>query len=77
LVAEDDKTDLLALYDACTEADLDEVDIYVDKPDPLIFGMFEKARQQVEGRGRRSWKRCVCDSSSRFDGQSYERRRSR
>ena len=36
-----DEACLLELYEACSEADLDDAEIYVDDPDPVIFGLFD------------------------------------
>jgi RimJ/RimL family protein N-acetyltransferase len=35
---------LRAFYAACSEEDLDEAEIYVDEPDPVIFGVFMDGR---------------------------------
>jgi GNAT superfamily N-acetyltransferase len=51
---ERDHARLLGLYDACTEEDLDAAEIYVDDPDPVILGMFDK-EQLVAYASHRYW----------------------
>jgi GNAT superfamily N-acetyltransferase len=51
---ERDSAHLLGLYDACTEEDLDAAEIYVDEPDPVILGMFDKG-QLVAYASHRYW----------------------
>ncbi|MGD2148031.1 MAG: GNAT family N-acetyltransferase [Anaerolineae bacterium] len=48
------------LYDACSEIDLDEAEIYVDKPDPVIFGLFDGSLL-VAYASHRYWGRIIAD----------------
>ena len=57
---ENDNTYLRSLYDACTEEDLDEAEIYVDDPDPVIYGMFAK-EQLVTYASHRYWDEIIAD----------------
>ncbi len=60
LYPENDNTYLLGLYDACTEEDLDEAEIYVDDPDPVIYGMFDE-EQLVAYASHRYWDEIIAD----------------
>ena len=51
---------LLALYDACSEVDLDEAEIYVDEPDSVIFGLFDDGAL-VAYAGHRYWGEAIAD----------------
>ena len=57
---ENDISHLHSLYDACTEEDLDAADIYVDDPDPVIYGLFEKERL-VAYASFRYWDEIIAD----------------
>jgi GNAT superfamily N-acetyltransferase len=57
---ERDNTRLLGLYEACTEEDLDAAEIYVDEPDPVIFGMFDN-EQLVAYASHRYWDEIIAD----------------
>jgi len=51
---------LLDLYDACTEADLDEAEVYVDEPDSVIFGLFDEGLLAAYA-GHRYWGETIAD----------------
>ena len=51
---------LIDLYDACTEADLDEAEIYVDEPDSVIFGLFDEGLLAAYA-GHRYWGETIAD----------------
>ncbi len=51
---------LQALYAASTEEDLDEAEIYVDKPDPVIFGTFIDGKM-VAYSSHRIWGENIAD----------------
>jgi GNAT superfamily N-acetyltransferase len=57
---EDDNAHLLGLYDKCTEEDLDAAMIYVDDPDPVIFGLFHKG-QLAAYASHRYWGEIIAD----------------
>jgi GNAT superfamily N-acetyltransferase len=57
---ENDKAHLLSLYGACSEEDLDAAMIYVDEPDPVIYGMFHKGRL-VAYASHRYWGEIIAD----------------
>jgi GNAT superfamily N-acetyltransferase len=56
----EDDAHLHDLYDACSEIDLDEAEIYVDKPDPVIFGLFDGALL-VAYASHRYWGKIIAD----------------
>jgi GNAT superfamily N-acetyltransferase len=58
--AENDRPALLALYEACTEADLDAAEVRIEEPDSVIFGAFEGA-QLVAYAGHRYWDEVIAD----------------
>ncbi len=58
--AENDKHSLLALYEACPEADLEAAEISLEEPDPVIFGIFE-GTQLVAYAGHRYWDEVIAD----------------
>jgi GNAT superfamily N-acetyltransferase len=58
--AENDKHSLLALYEACTEADLDAAEVSLEEPDAVIFGIFE-GTQLVAYAGHRYWDETIVD----------------
>jgi GNAT superfamily N-acetyltransferase len=60
LYPENDNAYLHSLYDACTEEDLDEAEIYVDDPDPVIYGMFAE-EQLVAYASHRYWNDVIAD----------------
>lgn len=60
LYPETDNRYLLDLYEACTEEDLDEAAIYVDEPDPVIFGIFDEGRL-VAYASHRYWDNVIAD----------------
>lgn len=60
LYPENDSAYLRSLYDACTEEDLDEAEIYVDDPDPVIYGMFAE-EQLVAYASHRYWDEIIAD----------------
>ena len=60
LDAENDNPQLLRLYEACTEEDLDEAAINVDEPDPVIYGMFA-GEQLVAYASHRYWEDVIAD----------------
>lgn len=60
LDAENDRTALLALYESCTEADLDAAEVSIEEPDPVIFGVFEGA-QLVAYASHRYWDDVIAD----------------
>jgi GNAT superfamily N-acetyltransferase len=58
--AESDRADLLALYEACTEADLEAAEVSLEDPDAVIFGVFE-GTQLVAYAGHRYWDEAIAD----------------
>jgi GNAT superfamily N-acetyltransferase len=58
--AENDRTALRALYESCTEADLDAAEVSLEEPDAIIFGLFEDA-QLVAYAGQRYWTENIAD----------------
>jgi GNAT superfamily N-acetyltransferase len=60
LDAENDKTTLLGLYQACTESDLDAAEVSIEEPDPVIFGIFD-GTQLVAYAGHRYWDDVIAD----------------
>jgi len=60
LYPEDDNSHLLSLYDACTKEDLDEAEIYIDEPDPVIYGIFDEG-QLVAYASHRYWEEIIAD----------------
>jgi GNAT superfamily N-acetyltransferase len=60
LHAENDDSYLLSLYEACTEEDLDEAEISIDKPDPVIYGIFAGG-QLVAYASHRYWDDVIAD----------------
>ena len=60
LYPENDNAYLLSLYDACTEEDLDEAEIYVDDPDPVIFGLFDDEHLAAYA-SHRYWDETIAD----------------
>lgn len=54
LDAEKDSSDLMSLYEACTEEDLDYADIDIEEPDHVIYGIFAKG-QLVAYASHRYW----------------------
>jgi len=60
LYPEDDNMHLLSLYYACTEDDLDEAEIYIDEPDPVIYGIFDEG-QLVAYASHRYWEKIIAD----------------
>ena len=51
---------LRAFYGECSAEDLDEAEIYVDEPDPVIFGLFEN-EQMVAYASHRYWDGVIAD----------------
>ena len=51
---------LLAFYDQCSADDLDEADIYIDEPDPVIFGLFD-GEQMAAYSSHRYWENTLAD----------------
>ena len=51
---------LLDFYDQCSAEDLDEADIYIDEPDPVIFGLFD-GEQMVAYASHRYWENTLAD----------------
>ena len=51
---------LLDFYDQCSAEDLDEADIYVDEPDPVIFGLFD-GEQMAAYASHRYWENTLAD----------------
>ena len=60
LFPEKDNPILLAFYDQCTAEDLDEAEIFIDEPDPVIFGMFD-GDQMVSYASHRYWGDKIAD----------------
>ena len=60
LDAEKDNKTLLGFYDQCSAEDLDEADIYIDEPDPVIFGLFDGA-QMAAYSSHRYWENTLAD----------------
>jgi GNAT superfamily N-acetyltransferase len=60
LDAESDNPYLLNFYETCTEADLDEAEISIDEPDPVIYGMFDGG-QLVAYASHRYWDDFIAD----------------
>lgn len=60
LDAENDKPDLLNLYEACTAADLDAAEVSLDEPDPVIYGIFD-GTQLAAYAGHRYWEAAIAD----------------
>jgi GNAT superfamily N-acetyltransferase len=58
--AEKDKAILFKLFESCTEEDLDAADIYVDDPDPVIFGLFD-GEKMVAYASHRYWGESIAD----------------
>jgi RimJ/RimL family protein N-acetyltransferase len=58
--AEEENDTLLALYEACSEEDLDDAEIYIDEPDPVIFGVFDGERM-VSYASHRYWMDVIAD----------------
>ena len=48
------------LYASVTEQDLDEAEIYVDEPDPVIFGLFN-GDKMIAYTSHRYWEDLICD----------------
>ncbi|WDV44218.1 GNAT family N-acetyltransferase [Clostridiaceae bacterium M8S5] len=55
----DDKY-LQELYACCSDEDLDEADIYIDKPDPIIFGYFDNDKM-IAYASHRYWDDIIAD----------------
>ena len=51
---------LRAFYGDCTKEDLDEAEIYVDEPDPVIYGLFEKSHMMAYA-SHRYWDDIIAD----------------
>ena len=51
---------LRAFYGECSAEDLDEAEIYIDEPDPVIFGLFEND-QMVAYASHRYWDSIIAD----------------
>lgn len=72
LWADNDSSHLLSLYEASTEEELDKADIYVDEPDPVIYGIFVES-QLVAYASHRYWDDVIADIGvlvhPRFRGQ--------
>lgn len=60
LDAGNDHAQILGLYAACTETDLDEAAIDVEEPDPVIYGIFD-GTQLVAYAGHRYWEDVIAD----------------
>jgi GNAT superfamily N-acetyltransferase len=60
LYADNDNSHLLSLYEACTEADLDEAEISIAEPDPVIYGIFAGG-QLVAYASHRYWDEVIAD----------------
>ena len=60
LYADNDHSYLLSLYEACTEADLDEAEISIEEPDPVIYGIFAGG-QLVAYASHRYWDEVIAD----------------
>ena len=60
LFPDKDNSHLLSLFSACTENDLDEADIIVNEPDPVIYGMFN-GNQLVAYASHRYWDEIIAD----------------
>jgi GNAT superfamily N-acetyltransferase len=60
LDAERDNHHLLKFYGSCTAADIDEADISIDEPDPVIYGTFDKG-QLVAYASHRYWDDFIAD----------------
>jgi GNAT superfamily N-acetyltransferase len=58
--AEQNKSILFSLFEACTEEDLDAADIYIDDPDPVIFGLFN-GEKMVAYASHRYWGESIGD----------------
>lgn len=58
--AEKDKEILFGLFEACTEEELGAADIYVDDPDPVIFGLFDEDKM-VAYVSHRYWGESIAD----------------
>ncbi|MBI9048556.1 MAG: GNAT family N-acetyltransferase [Anaerolineaceae bacterium] len=57
---ENGSAQLSDLFHACTAEDLDEADIYVDDPDPVIYGMFD-GESMVAYASHRYWDNVIAD----------------
>jgi len=60
LFPENDKFLLLDFYGQCTAEDLDEADIFVGKPDPVIFGLFD-GDKMIAYASHRYWDNVIAD----------------
>lgn len=58
--AEKDKSILFSLFESCTKEDLDAADIYIDDPDPVIFGLFD-GEKMVAYASHRYWGESIAD----------------
>jgi len=55
-----DNAHLLSLYNVCTEDELDAAAIYVDEPDPVIYGLFDEEKL-VAYASHRYWDEVIAD----------------
>lgn len=57
---EKDNPTLLNFYEACSEEDIDEAEIYIDEPDPVIIGLFD-GEEMVAYASHRYWDDVIAD----------------
>lgn len=60
LDAEKDKDTLLGFYGQCSAKDLDEADIIIEEPDPVIFGLFDGEHMAAYS-SHRYWENTLAD----------------
>jgi len=60
LYAESENSILLSLFEACTEEDLDNADINIEEPDPVIYGIFS-GKKLVAYASFRYWDDVIAD----------------
>ena len=60
LSPEKDNPILLDFYAECSEEDIDEAEIFVDKPDPIIYGLFD-GKKMAAYASHRYWDDVIAD----------------